>query len=160
MLAGADVAAGTSVAVIGYPARAGEDVIPDQAWMERVFGGHYDVKRAAPGVVTPNSRGWATDDGTTLGGNSGSAVIDLSSGKAIALHFAGAYVIENYAVPASIIRDYLRRRPWTKRRSPSTPAAMAGATVEEVALPLHGRLRRRHRPLPPPSPSRSPSRFQ
>ena len=112
LLSDADAKAGTSVAVIGYPARAGEDVIPDQQWMERVFGGRYDVKRAAPGVVTPNSRGWATHDCTTLGGNSGSAVIELASGKAVALHFAGAYVIENYAVPASTIRDYLTRQPW------------------------------------------------
>lgn len=112
LLADSDAAAGTSVAVIGYPARAGEDVIQDQAWMERVFGGRYDVKRAAPGVVMPNSRGWATHDCTTLGGNSGSAVIDLATGKAVALHFAGAYVLENYAVPASTIRNYLKRRPW------------------------------------------------
>lgn len=107
-----DANPGTSVAVIGYPARAGEDVIPDQAWMERVFGGRYDVKRAAPGIMTPNSRGWATHDCTTLGGNSGSVVIDLKSGEAVALHFAGAYVIENYAVPASKIRKYLNQRPW------------------------------------------------
>lgn len=112
LLADSDAAAGTSVAVIGYPARAGEDVIPDQAWMERVFGGRYDVKRAAPGVVTPDSHGWATHDCTTLGGNSGSAVIDLATGRAVALHFAGAYVIENYAVPASTVRRYLNRPPW------------------------------------------------
>ncbi|OCK55066.1 hypothetical protein LMTR3_09880 [Bradyrhizobium sp. LMTR 3] len=112
LLADTDAAAGTSVAVIGYPARAEEDVIPDQAWMERVFGGRYDVKRAAPGVVMPNSRGWATHDCTTLGGNSGSAVIELGTGKAVALHFAGAYVLENYAVPSSTIRSYLKRRPW------------------------------------------------
>jgi len=112
VLADKDAAPGTSVAVIGYPARAGEDVIPDQAWMERVFGGRYDVKRAAPGIVTPNARGWATHDCTTLGGNSGSAVIDLATGNAIALHFAGAYIIENYAVPASKIREYLKNPPW------------------------------------------------
>jgi phosphatidylserine/phosphatidylglycerophosphate/cardiolipin synthase-like enzyme/V8-like Glu-specific endopeptidase len=114
LLAESNAPAGTSVVVIGYPARAGEDVIPDQAWMERVFGGRYDVKRAAPGVVMPNSRGWATHDCTTLGGNSGSVVIDLATGKAVALHFAGAYVLENYAVPASTIRDYLKRQPWTE----------------------------------------------
>ena len=112
VLAETDAAAGTPVAVVGYPAQAGEDVIPDQAWMQRVFGGRYDVKRAAPGMVTPNSRGWATHDCTTLGGNSGSAVISLATGEAVALHFAGAYVIENYAVPASTIRGYIKRRPW------------------------------------------------
>ncbi|WP_027582945.1 phospholipase D-like domain-containing protein [Bradyrhizobium sp. Ai1a-2] len=158
LLAETDVAAGTSVAVIGYPARAGEDVIPDQAWMERVFGGRYDVKRAAPGVVMPNSRGWATHDCTTLGGNSGSAVIDLATGKAVALHFAGAYVLENYAVPASTIRNYLKRRPWetpetmvtdrggsgqassgvtqTTAPLPATIAATAQAASVSITLPL------------------------
>lgn len=114
VLVEADVAAGTPVAVLGYPARAGADVIPDQDWMEKVFGGRYDVKRAAPGLMMPNSRGWAAHDCTTLGGNSGSAVIELATGKAVALHFAGAYILENYAVPASIIRDYIRRQPWNE----------------------------------------------
>ncbi|MBR1030332.1 trypsin-like peptidase domain-containing protein [Bradyrhizobium liaoningense] len=155
LLADTDAAAGTSVAVIGYPARAGEDVIPDQAWMERVFGGRYDVKRAAPGVVMPNSRGWATHDCTTLGGNSGSAVIDLATGKAVALHFAGAYVLENYAVPASTIRNYLKRRPWetpetilsdrgggqaiggvTQAPSPAAAAATGQAASVSITLPL------------------------
>ncbi|MBT1511530.1 trypsin-like peptidase domain-containing protein [Bradyrhizobium sp. SRL28] len=130
LLADTDAAAGTSVAVIGYPARAGEDVIPDQAWMERVFGGRYDVKRAAPGVMMPNSRGWATHDCTTLGGNSGSAVIDLATGKAVALHFAGAYVLENYAVPASTIRNYLKRRPW---ETPETVVTNRGGSGQATA---------------------------
>ncbi|TFW55922.1 hypothetical protein CT676_37960 [Bradyrhizobium sp. MOS001] len=130
LLADTDAAAGTSVAVIGYPARAGEDVIPDQAWMERVFGGRYDVKRAAPGVVMPNSRGWATHDCTTLGGNSGSAVIDLATGRAVALHFAGAYVLENYAVPASTIRNYLKRRPW---ETPETIVTDRGGSGQAIA---------------------------
>jgi phosphatidylserine/phosphatidylglycerophosphate/cardiolipin synthase-like enzyme len=156
VLADTDATAGASVAVIGYPARAGEDVIPDQAWMERVFGGHYDVKRAAPGVVMPNSRGWATHDCTTLGGNSGSAVIDLATGKAVALHFAGAYVLENYAVPASTIRNYLKRRPWetpeavvtdrggsgqatagvTQAPAPAATAATGQAASVSITLPL------------------------
>jgi hypothetical protein len=135
LLADIDAAAGTSVAVIGYPARAGEDVIPDQAWMERVFGGRYDVKRAAPGVVMPNSRGWATHDCTTLGGNSGSAVIDLATGKAVALHFAGAYVLENYAVPASTIRKYLKRRPWETPETVVTDRGSGQATARVTQAP-------------------------
>jgi V8-like Glu-specific endopeptidase len=139
-LAETDAEAGTSVAVIGYPARAGEDVIPDQQWMERVFGGHYDVKRAAPGLVTPASRGWATHDCTTLGGNSGSAVIDLATGHAVALHFAGAYVIENYAVPASTINRYIRQRPWTgesinSRNGDDDGTGEDGAVIRQSSSP-------------------------
>ena len=40
-----------------------------------------------------------THDASTLGGNSGSAVIDIDSGDIVALHFAGEYLKANYAVP-------------------------------------------------------------
>ena len=90
-LATSDAAANSDVVVIGYPARAPADVIPNQEWMEKIYGGAYDVKRIAPGVVGPNSRGWATHDCTTLGGNSGSCVVDMNTGNAVALHFAGLH---------------------------------------------------------------------
>ncbi|HLG57661.1 MAG TPA: phospholipase D-like domain-containing protein [Vicinamibacterales bacterium] len=111
-LADADVAENTHVAVVGYPARAPAHIIPDQAWMDRIYNGTYDIKRIAPGLVGKASRGWATHDCTTLGGNSGSVVLDMKTGRAVALHFAGLYMVENYAVPASMMRQYLKTRPW------------------------------------------------
>ncbi len=111
-LAEQDARADSDVAVIGYPARAPAHIIPNQEWMEQIYGGNYDVKRIAPGLMRANNRGWATHDCTTLGGNSGSVVVDMKTGKAVALHFAGLYMIENYAVPASTIRKYLKDRPW------------------------------------------------
>lgn len=126
-LASTDLPAGSNVVVVGYPARASADVIPDQAWMDRIYEGFYDVKRIAPGLTGPDSRGWATHDCTTLGGNSGSAVLDMKSGEAVALHFAGAYMIENYAVPASQIRRYLERQPWTRELSVNVNTAPARA---------------------------------
>jgi V8-like Glu-specific endopeptidase len=99
------------VAVIGYPARASAEVIPNQAWMDQIYGGTYDIKRIAPGLMRPNNRGWATHDCTTLGGNSGSLVVNMK-GQAVALHFAGLYMIENYAVPVSTINEYLANPPW------------------------------------------------
>jgi hypothetical protein len=45
-------------------------------------------------------------DSSTLGGNSGSAVVDVSSGRVVGLHFAGEYRDANYAVPAyELARD-------------------------------------------------------
>lgn len=111
-LAPADAKANTEVVVIGYPARAPSHIIPNQAWMDQIYGSTYDVKRIAPGLLGSNSRGWSTHDCTTLGGNSGSVVLDMNTGDAVALHFAGLYMIENYAVPASTIARYLRDRPW------------------------------------------------
>jgi hypothetical protein len=84
--------------------------------MDRIYGGTYDVKRVAPGQIQSPSGRWATHDCTTLGGNSGSVVVDLSTGEAVGLHFAGLYMIENYAVPASIVRRYLADRPWQSNR--------------------------------------------
>jgi hypothetical protein len=110
-LADSDVLPNTAVAVIGYPARSPDVLIPDQAWMERVYGGHYDVKRVAPGLIGTNRRGWQTHDCTTLGGNSGSVVVDMQSGRAVALHFAGLYMIENYCIPASTLRRYRDNPP-------------------------------------------------
>lgn len=111
-LADSDATTGQLVAVVGYPARATSDVIPDQDRMERIYGGIFDIKRIAPGLITNPSRGWNTHDCTTLGGNSGSVVLDMATGHAVALHFAGLYLVENYAVPASTIRAVLNRRPW------------------------------------------------
>lgn len=41
-----------------------------------------------------------THDASTLGGNSGSAVLDLTAGQVLALHFGGRYRVANYGVPA------------------------------------------------------------
>ncbi|HYP52247.1 MAG TPA: trypsin-like peptidase domain-containing protein, partial [Pyrinomonadaceae bacterium] len=125
-LADTDAAPNSDVAVVGYPARAPAHVIPDQAWMDQIYGSTYDVKRIAPGLMGANNRGWATHDCTTLGGNSGSAVIDTKTGRAVALHFAGLYMIENYAVPASTLRDYLKRRPWQGESAAPAPRPDGG----------------------------------
>jgi hypothetical protein len=114
-IAASDPSPGQDVVTVGYPARAPSNVIPDQERMERLYGRLFDIKRAAPGQIDDPSRGWSTHDCTTLGGNSGSAVLDMASGRACALHFAGLYLVENYAVPASTLRSYLGRRPWPYR---------------------------------------------
>lgn len=139
-LAESDAQTDSEVVVIGYPARAPAHIIPDQAWMDQIYGGAYDVKRIAPGLVGANSRGWATHDCTTLGGNSGSVVVDMTTGQAVALHFAGLYMIENYAVPASTIRKYLKERPWqgesvTKPVAPAAGTSRAGSLQPTSTLP-------------------------
>jgi V8-like Glu-specific endopeptidase len=133
-LAEQDASPDTDVVVVGYPARAPESIIPDQAWMDRIYGGVYDVKRVAPGMLGEPSRGWFTHDCTTLGGNSGSVVLDMKRGKAVALHFAGLYLVENYAVPASTITRYLKDRPWqsgvrSSTKPEQTPKVGASTSV-------------------------------
>lgn len=97
---------GQQVAVIGYPAR--DSRVSDPRAMLRLFGGIFDVKRLAPGMIQRVTESFVTHDCTTLGGNSGSAVIDLETGQAVALHFAGRDRIANFAVPARIVRARLQ----------------------------------------------------
>ncbi len=76
--------------------------------MERIFKGIFDVKRFAPGRLLPAVNGDVAHDCTTLGGNSGSAIIDLASGAVVGLHHGG-YSDVNLAVPAAVIRENLDR---------------------------------------------------
>jgi V8-like Glu-specific endopeptidase len=97
----------TMVGVVGYPGR--DPRIPDQDLMAKIFGNVFDKKRFAPGFVTGFQTDALTHDCTTLGGNSGSAVLDLLTGEAAALHFSGVFLKSNYAVPAPVISGLLAR---------------------------------------------------
>jgi hypothetical protein len=97
----------TMVGVVGYPGR--DPRIPDQGLMAKIFGNVFDKKRFAPGFVTGFEADALTHDCTTLGGNSGSVVLDLLSGEAAALHFSGVFLKTNYAVPAPVISQLLAR---------------------------------------------------
>jgi len=99
---------GKDIAVIGYPA---QDPRNDIDLQNQIFGGVYNVKRMQPGKLDVRRQVLSfgrdveaiTHDASTLGGNSGSAVIDVQSGEILALHFAGIYLEANFAVPASAL---------------------------------------------------------
>lgn len=97
----------TMVAAVGYPGR--DPRIPDQDLMAKIFGNVFDKKRLAPGFVTGLQADALMHDCTTLGGNSGSAVLDLLTGEAAALHFSGVFMKTNFAVPAPVISGLLAR---------------------------------------------------
>ena len=108
------------VAVIGYPAR--DSRVPDAHLMQSIFGDVYDKKRLAPGQVTEARPEVLLHDCSTLGGNSGSVLLDLATGQAVGLHFAGRFLETNYAVPAEVVaarlEQVLRPRP---NRPPGRP---------------------------------------
>jgi hypothetical protein len=95
---------GRAIVTIGYLAR---DDRNDAALQDKIFGGAYHVKRLQPGVVRAraevqsfeNRVNAMTHDASTLGRNSGSAIVDVDTGEVVALHFAGEYLKANYAVP-------------------------------------------------------------
>lgn len=95
------------VAAIGYPARDSRS--KDQDLASRIFKDVYNKKRLAPGQIIGVERQLIEHDCTTLGGNSGSVIVDLHSGKAVALHYAGEWMTKNSAVPGAIVKDRLAR---------------------------------------------------
>jgi phosphatidylserine/phosphatidylglycerophosphate/cardiolipin synthase-like enzyme/V8-like Glu-specific endopeptidase len=141
-LAEKDADPDSEVVVIGYPARAPASIIPNQDWMDQIYNHTYDVKRIAPGLAGAVDQTWATHDCTTLGGNSGSVVVDMNKGDAVALHFAGLYMIKNYAVPVSTIQKILKKRPWhpesvaTTKPSNGTSASTTTAPVKQTPAPV------------------------
>ncbi len=92
------------VAVIGYPALDDRNNVELQ---NRIFGGRFNIKRLQPGKLRDRSDivsfrhnvSAVTHDSSTLGGNSGSAVVDIETGNVVGLHFAGRYLEANFAVP-------------------------------------------------------------
>lgn len=131
-------AGGDYVAVIGYPAR---DDRNDFDAMVKVFGDIYEVKRLAPGTVTgfDDSDFIFTHDCSTLGGNSGSVVIDVATGEAIGLHFGGRFQRSNFAVKAETLLRTLRRlkiqvavpKLPKPRRKPAAEAVASAPRVED-----------------------------
>jgi endonuclease G, mitochondrial len=117
-----------NVATIGYPAY--DSRIPEPDLMERIYGKVYNKKRLAPGCVTRVEETRLWHNCTTLGGNSGSVVFDLTNGQALGLHFSGSFLATNYAVRADVVKRLLAdvqsgratRRP-EARASPQAPAA-------------------------------------
>lgn len=104
LLAHEDASEGSLVGVIGYPAR---DSRNGDVPMQRIFRDIFDKKRFAPGYVTSQDGRILLHDSSTLGGNSGSPVIELTSGRVAGLHFGGRFKETNYAVPVSVIKRTL-----------------------------------------------------
>jgi hypothetical protein len=109
-----------SFCLIGFPAQppsmpANDEV--DWAIVYRtLFGNRFGVKRVSPGqvhqklgTIPEDHRRWVFGhDATTLGGSSGSAVIDwLRAGIGVGLHFAGTSLESNYAYDLGQCRSSL-----------------------------------------------------
>ncbi len=101
------------IVVVGYPASDPRNPLDV---LNQVFGGAFQVKRLQPGKIGGSG---ATarlarydyesydklvptmlHNASTLGGNSGSAILDPVTGEVIGLHFAGEYLKFNCGVPA------------------------------------------------------------
>jgi endonuclease G len=134
-IASATVAKDDPIAAIGYPAWDGKR--NDPGLMDRLFDSTYEVKRFSPGIALASDIPQVFEaDYTSLGGNSGSAVIALDGadvGKVVGLHFAGRFRETNYAVNAKVI-DAARRQIQTMVAGfGAMPPADTEAPVESFA---------------------------
>jgi S1-C subfamily serine protease len=96
---------GSKVYAVGYP--AADSRRNDPAEMARIFGGIYNLKRLQPGALRSVSRSASrvVHDCSTLGGNSGSCLVDLTTHLVVGLHFGGRYLQGNEAVAMWTLRS-------------------------------------------------------
>jgi len=154
------------VVVIGYPAQDGRN---DAQQQRRIFHNKFRVKRLQPGRIRDrlevasfeNQVRCMTHDASTLGGNSGSAVIEVATGDVVGLHFGGKYRVTNYSVPMyelardpHVVAAGVRfagevpagadcRSAWRRAHGnesvepPAEPPAAAHGTTVTLTIPIH-----------------------
>lgn len=105
ILSAAAPAKNSLVATIGYPAF--DSRIPEPDLMRRIYGDVFDKKRLAPGAISDVDQDRILHNCTTLGGNSGSVIVDLKTGDALGLHFSGSFLRTNFAVRADRVKERL-----------------------------------------------------
>jgi S1-C subfamily serine protease len=102
---------GRQVYAVGYPAWDGRR--NDPLVMQRIFLEIFNVKRLQPGEIMQflGQKRLFLHDCSTLGGNSGSCVVDLQTHQVIGLHFGGRYLQGNSAVALWLLtRDRLLKK--------------------------------------------------
>ncbi len=77
-------------------------------FVDKIFAGIYGVKRGAFGELLAPSSPFVSHDCSTLGGNSGSPIFALETGKLVGLHFTGEFMYRNDAVRAADIAQFLQ----------------------------------------------------
>lgn len=135
------------VFTLGYPAF---DTRNPTKVQRDLFSNVFEVKRFAPGrlrgeVPMEGLTLWEGDY-TTLGGNSGSPVIDFESGEVLGLHFAGSYLEGNYSVPASVLKPRIAAavsRMQSEQSRPTTAAVGLEFRLERVISLLERLVPRR-----------------
>lgn len=98
---------GGSVYTVGIPVQDGARNDPEH--MQRIFDGKFRVKCLQPGKAV-GLRNWEGldvlgHDCSTLGGNSGSCLVELATARVAGLHFRGDWREVNHAVPLWLLTE-------------------------------------------------------
>jgi S1-C subfamily serine protease len=96
---------GEPVVTIGYPFPDNER---NPLFVDAAFGdGRLGVKRAAPGETLGLEDTLVYHDCSTLGGNSGSPLLSMATGRLVGLHRKGGFANRNEAVLWSSLREFV-----------------------------------------------------
>lgn len=99
----APVVSSMGVAAVGYP---GEDP-RSPAFVPAVYENRLGTKHASPGEVLDVNDDLVFHDCSTLGGNSGSPVFSLATGKVVGIHRSGTFMYRNKAIPATKVQAFV-----------------------------------------------------
>src|SRR5262245_15889414 len=126
-----EIAPDQIIVAIGYPAR--DPSIRDQQKVIAIFGPDvYDKKRLSPGKIMSVDGDRIKHDFSTLGGNSGSLLLELKTGRAVGIHRAGLLDDSaNLGVTAARVRELLAR---ATQKSPSRPEQQPDAKPKPVPM--------------------------
>jgi endonuclease G len=94
------------VVAIGYPF---EDKSRNPLFIPQIFGTNFGVKRGAPGCVTSLGQKASAvyHDCSTLGGNSGSPLVAMSTGAVVGLHTGGGFLWRNESIDCLALREFI-----------------------------------------------------
>ncbi len=105
---------GKPIYVVGYPLA---DPRNPSVFVDIIFGMDFGIKRAAVGEIIAYDSMRFFHDCTTLGGNSGSPVIDLATGRVLGVHTSGRAMMRNEATRGEPAHRFVAR----SRKSESSP---------------------------------------
>jgi S1-C subfamily serine protease len=99
---GPDALPDSTVVAVGYPFEDRRNPL----FISGIYKGVYGVKRAAPGKVVSTSQGAVTHDCSTLGGNSGSPLLDMKTAEIVGVHSEGVFMYTNQGISASTAKSF------------------------------------------------------
>ncbi|MBK8254164.1 MAG: trypsin-like peptidase domain-containing protein [Polyangiaceae bacterium] len=91
----------SAIVAIGHPLKDSRS----PSWSQLMFENKFGVKRVSPGIVLGTDSDMIFHDASTTGGSSGSAIVDLSTQKVIAIHSSGDFALRNNAVLLSTAKN-------------------------------------------------------
>jgi S1-C subfamily serine protease len=94
------------VVAIGYPF---EDASRNPLFISQIFGNKFGVKRGSPGCVTGlgPKRSMVYHDCSTLGGNSGSPLVAMTTGRVVGLHTGGGFLWRNESLDCVALGQFV-----------------------------------------------------